>query len=173
MTLKYFSGLCAESPEPEVTVTTRDPFYVLQTLHPHSRYRITVVARTNIPGAPVSQVITTEPAAPTGPPRSLQATDTTSRRATLTWQAPPCPQTNGEVREYEYELQGIDPWATREIHKSTTVDTRAVVDALTPYTKYRAKVRAFTSHGAGPWSPDVIITTEPSGKSTMASISMP
>lgn len=101
--------------------------------------------------------------APIAPPRAVQVQDAQSRRFTINWQAPPCLQTNGEVREYEYEATGVDPWASREQYRNRIGDTRASVDGLTPFTKYRVKVRAWTSQGSGPWSQEIIVTTASSG----------
>lgn len=51
--------MCADTPEREITVQSRTPVYTLQGLHPHSRYRITIRAKTNVPGEAVTQEVTT------------------------------------------------------------------------------------------------------------------
>lgn len=55
-----FRGMCSDTtPEPEQTVQSREPRYTLQGLHPHSRYRVSIRAKTNVPGEAVTQEVTT------------------------------------------------------------------------------------------------------------------
>lgn len=89
--------------------------------------------------------------------------DVQPQRFAIRWQSPPCLQTNGEIREYEYEISGIDPWAARDQYKNKTRDTRTSLEGLTYFTKYRVRVRAGTDKGFGPWSPEVIAVTGSSG----------
>lgn len=61
LTYKLLSrGQCGGSPEREITVTTRDLAYVLQNLVPHSRYRLTVAAKTRGVGTPVTKDFETD-----------------------------------------------------------------------------------------------------------------
>lgn len=101
---------------------------------------------------------------PGAPPQAVQARSENPTSASVSWQAPPCVQTNGEIVRYEYSLEGVDPWATADTKVLTAVETRGRVDGLTPFTRYRVKVRAYTARGAGPWSPEVFVTTKGAGE---------
>uniref|UniRef100_A0A914W0E7 Fibronectin type-III domain-containing protein n=1 Tax=Plectus sambesii TaxID=2011161 RepID=A0A914W0E7_9BILA len=162
-------GMCQDVQERPVTLQSpgNSPSYTLQGLLPHSRYRITVAAKTTTAGEPVSQEITTEPAVPTGAPRSLRAEQPTeATRATISWQAPPCLDTNGEIREYEYEFRSDDKWASTDRKQGSSSTPRAVIDGLTAFTSYRVRVRAFTSKGPGPWSDEIVVRTAGSAEPT-------
>ena len=154
--------MCEDVRDRPVAVQSQgtSPSYSLRGLYAHSRYRIGVAAKTTVPGRPVFQELKTEESTPTAPPRSLRAEEPAQpTRVTLSWQAPSCLDTNGEIREYEYELKGEDSWALTERKQGMTSTTRANVDGLTAFTRYRARVRAFTSKGPGPWSEEIIVQT--------------
>ncbi len=151
--------MCQDTPEREQTTSSPSPTFSLRNLHPHSKYKVSVAARTNIAGEKVTTEFRTEGAPPSAAPRSLRGQGSTSTRVSLTWQAPPCLQTNGQITEYEFDIRGADLWAATDQRQRSVKETRTDIDGLTPYTKYRAKVRAYTSKGPGPWTSDVIVST--------------
>uniref|UniRef100_A0A915K3U2 Fibronectin type-III domain-containing protein n=1 Tax=Romanomermis culicivorax TaxID=13658 RepID=A0A915K3U2_ROMCU len=58
ITYKLLSkGLCNERGDREITVSSREPTYNLQGLFPHSRYRISVRAKTNVPGESIMEEV--------------------------------------------------------------------------------------------------------------------
>jgi hypothetical protein len=138
--------MCEQTPpDRPITVKSDRPSVSLHNLHPHSRYRISVAARTTTAGEAVSQEVTTDQAVPTSAPRSLRVqTPADATGLALNWQAPPCLDTNGEIREYEYELSGEDRWANGQKKQGVISATLVTIDGLTPYTKYRARVRAYS-----------------------------
>lgn len=153
-------GMCSEGgPGREMSFNSPSPGYTIEGLSPHSLYRVSVAARTNTLGEPVSDEFRTEGAPPTGPPRAVSGRSLSPTTAVLSWQAPPCLATNGEISEYEYEIRGTDPWATTQRQQGQSPESTVNVDGLTPFTNYVLKVRAFTNRGAGPWSPEVPFRT--------------
>ncbi|VDP03059.1 unnamed protein product [Soboliphyme baturini] len=160
------AGQCEEAPQPEVTRTNFEPYITLNSLYPNSRYKFTVMAETTIPGEIVSKEIITDQSVPTASPQAFQATEVSDKRILLQWQAPPCIHTNGEISDYEYELIGVDNWATGDSHIHRTPYTRAEINGLKPFTNYRGRVRAYTSAGPGPWSPYITIQTDSSAEPT-------
>ncbi|CAJ0579194.1 unnamed protein product, partial [Mesorhabditis spiculigera] len=152
-------GMCEEVREAPRTEQTTQPYFVLRNLHPHSKYRIGVAARTTIAGERVSQEVATEQSTPTSAPNYLRVDSAQQDSAQISWQAPACLQTNGEITEYEYEVSPAD----RRTHVQKTTNnvrgTRAQITNLQPNTRYNAKVRAYTARGAGPWSTEVALQT--------------
>ncbi|KRX64845.1 Phosphatidylinositol phosphatase PTPRQ [Trichinella sp. T9] len=152
-------GQCEDTPGRVVTLSSKEPRITLQGLHPNSRYKATVTAETTVPGEATSYEFVTDESIPSGAPRAFQATDIRSDRVHLSWQAPACLMTNGDITSFEYELTGADNWAAGQYHRQKTNSNSAEVTGLTGMTKYKGRVRAFTNKGAGPWSEYVIITT--------------
>ncbi|CAJ0941669.1 unnamed protein product, partial [Mesorhabditis belari] len=152
-------GMCEEVREAPRTEQSQQPYFVLRNLHPHSKYRIGVAARTTIAGERVSQEVSTDQSTPTAAPNYLRVEDSRQDSASISWQAPACLQTNGDITEYEYEVTPAD----RRTHVQKTTNnvrgTRAQITNLQPNTRYNAKVRAYTARGAGPWSQEVAFQT--------------
>lgn len=48
-----FRGMCDQTPERAITVSSERPSFTLQGLSPHSHYRVSVAAKTNIAGPSV------------------------------------------------------------------------------------------------------------------------
>lgn len=82
----------------------------------------------------------------------------------MSWHPPPCIKTNGDISEYEYEITSLNnqPSNIPQI-SDTSRSTRALLRGLIPGNKYTAKVRAYTSRGPGPWSPEVHFETARGG----------
>lgn len=168
--------MCDNRPEQPITVSSLQPSYTLTSLHPHSKYRIGVAARTTIAGTEspipdlhgrasisgerVSREIQTDPGVPTAPPAYVRVDRADESTAELSWHAPPCVHTNGDISEYEYEVFPSDPYASGVPRITETISgTRVPLQSLIPSTRYNARVRAFTSRGPGPWSPEVPFET--------------
>lgn len=84
--------------------------------------------------------------------------------AELSWHAPPCLQTNGDIIEYEYEVNAalsnrLSGSSMPARLSETTRLTRIPLRNLIPGLKYSTRVRAFTSKGAGPWSIEIYFET--------------
>ncbi|KIH48689.1 fibronectin type III domain protein, partial [Ancylostoma duodenale] len=118
-----------------------------------------VAARTTIAGERVSQEVQTDQSVPAAPPVYLRVEEARETDASISWQAPPCLQTNGEITEYEFEVTPADRRAAQQKIANNVRGTRAQVTSLQPYTRYNVKVRAYTGRGAGPWSTEVPFQT--------------
>ncbi|CAG9530835.1 unnamed protein product [Cercopithifilaria johnstoni] len=154
-------GMCDQVKEKPVTVTSDRPSFTLRGLLPHSKYRISVAAKTNIAGEHVSQEVQTEEAAPSGAPIYIRVTNILPTEVAIVWQAPACLQTNGEITEYEFEAT---PLERRDYDADGTIKqvirgTRTKITGLSAYTKYSVRIRAFTRKGPGPWSEPVQFQT--------------
>lgn len=80
--------------------------------------------------------------------------------AELSWHAPPCLQTNGDIVEYEYEVLSTSNRGNAIPRFSeNTRSTRIPLRNLVPSTEYTTRVRAFTSKGPGPWSNPIYFET--------------
>ncbi|VDN03313.1 unnamed protein product [Thelazia callipaeda] len=145
-------GMCGQISEKPVTITTETPSFTLKSLSSHSKYLISVAAKTNIAGERISQEVQTEDAPPTGTPIHIRITNVLAKEVDLVWQAPECLQTNGEITEYEYELRLIDQY-------NKAAGTKAKITGLSAYTRYSVRMRAFTRKGPGPWSVPVQFQT--------------
>ncbi|KAK0418386.1 hypothetical protein QR680_013533 [Steinernema hermaphroditum] len=154
-------GMCESTPDRPITVSSDRTGFTLQGLYPHSKYRIGVAAKTSIAGERVSEEVQTEQAPPSAAPIYLRVDAARPSDADVSWQAPPCLQTNGEVTEYEYELASEDRWANVPPKTERIRSNRARIGELQAGARYRLKVRAYTTKGAGPWSAEVPLHTAP------------
>ncbi|WKY00226.1 hypothetical protein Q1695_014798 [Nippostrongylus brasiliensis] len=152
-------GMCDQQQDVPRTISVTSPNHVITGLHPHSRYRVGVAAKTTIAGERVTQEVQTEQSVPSAPPLYLRVEEAKETDASVSWQAPPCLQTNGEITEYEYEVTPADRRATPQRIANNVRGTRTQVTGLQPFTRYGIKVRAYTSRGPGPWSADVAFQT--------------
>ncbi|VDM23730.1 unnamed protein product [Toxocara canis] len=152
-------GMCDQTPERAITVSSERPSYTLQGLSPHSRYRISVAAKTNIAGEPVTEEVQTDQATPSAAPLYIRADNPLPTEVDVTWQAPPCLQTNGEITEYEYELRHVDGDSQVPFKTNTVRGTRARIVDLNPFTRYTIRLRSYTRKGPGPWSEPVHFQT--------------
>lgn len=97
---------------------------------------------------------------PTAPPAYVRVDRADEASAELSWHAPTCIHTNGDITEYEYEVFPSDPYASGVPRITETISgTRVSLQSLIPGTRYNARVRAFTTRGPGPWSPEVPFET--------------
>ncbi|KAL3115899.1 hypothetical protein niasHT_007199 [Heterodera trifolii] len=164
-------GMCPSAVDhsaPTTLIADR-PSYTIQQLHPHSKYRIGVAARTQLgAGERVTREVQTDESAPTAPPANFRVDNVGEQNAELSWHAPPCVHTNGDITEYEYEIAAADRLSA-QIPRLTDVTrtTRVHLTGLLPSTAYSARVRAFTARGAGPWSPEMRFQTRPAALSVV------
>ncbi|KAI1721462.1 fibronectin type III domain-containing protein [Ditylenchus destructor] len=142
-----------------VTVESDRPTYTIGQLHPHSKYRVGVAARTTVAGERTTREVQTDQSVPTAPPANVRVDNAVDSTAELSWHAPPCVHTNGDITEYEYDVSPVGGHGNVPRLLETTRSTRVPLHGLVPNVRYTAKVRAFTSRGAGPWSPDIVFET--------------
>ena len=80
-------------------------------------------------------------AAPAGPPQYLSVSSKNSTSLTLTWQAPPASQQNGDIQLYTISLKERETDMTLEY---TAHGLMFTVHPLHPHYHYEARVRAET-----------------------------
>ncbi|ULU01578.1 hypothetical protein L3Y34_001716 [Caenorhabditis briggsae] len=153
-------GNCDNNQEAPRTITVNGSHFTITGLHPHSKYRVGVAAKSDVgAGERVSLEIQTDQAAPGGAPLYLRTEEIRPTDVSISWQAPPCLQTNGEITEYEYEVTAGDRRQTVQKTTENIRGTRARIENLQPQTRYNVKVRAYTARGPGPWSTEVPFQT--------------
>uniref|UniRef100_A0A8R1HV11 Fibronectin type-III domain-containing protein n=1 Tax=Caenorhabditis japonica TaxID=281687 RepID=A0A8R1HV11_CAEJA len=153
-------GNCDNNQEAPRTITVNEPHFTITGLYPHSRYRVGVAAKSNVgAGERMSLEIQTDQAAPNAAPLYLRTDEIHPTDVSISWQAPPCLKTNGEITEYEYEVTASDRRQTVQKTTENVRGTRARIQNLQPQTRYHVKVRAYTARGTGPWSTEVPFQT--------------
>ncbi|XP_036392369.1 Down syndrome cell adhesion molecule homolog [Megalops cyprinoides] len=134
-------------------------------LHPSSTYNIRMFAKNHIGKSEASNelTITTDEAAPDGPPQDVQLEAISSQSIKVTWKAPKKHLQNGMIRGYqvgyrEYSMGGS--YQFNIINMDTTGDSEMItLDNLKKFTKYGVVVQATNRAGTGPSSQEVITST--------------
>ncbi|XP_043927506.1 Down syndrome cell adhesion molecule isoform X2 [Protopterus annectens] len=134
-------------------------------LHPSSTYNIRMYAKNGIGKSEASNelTITTEEAAPDGPPQDVQLEAISSQSIKVTWKSPEKHLQNGIIRGYQI---GFREYSTGGNYQFTiiTIDTTGdsevyTLDNLKKFTQYGVVVQACNRAGTGPSSQELIATT--------------
>ena len=98
---------------------------------------------------------------PTAPPSSLQLEIVPFNQAEVSWSPPHEDFQNGILTHYTICLRAEtgENCIIEILHSATSPFLSVVLQNLSPDTVYRVRVRAHTSVGSGPYSPDVLFTT--------------
>ncbi|XP_039585396.1 Down syndrome cell adhesion molecule isoform X3 [Passer montanus] len=134
-------------------------------LHPSSTYNIRMYAKNRIGKSEASNelTITTDEAAPDGPPQDVQLEPISSQSIRVTWKAPKKHLQNGIIRGYqigyrEYSVGGNFQFNIISI--DTTGDSEVyTLNNLKKFTQYGMVVQACNRAGIGPSSQEIITTT--------------
>jgi hypothetical protein len=130
---------------------------IITELHPAYMYSCRVSAVTVEIGVFSGNItVTTEEAAPSGPPLYLTYGSVLSRSIQLAWNPPSIILRNGNITGYTVSVQNTETNETREL---STDGTSLTVTHLTPYVSYMFTVAAHTAVGQGPFTPKLSITT--------------
>ena len=98
--------------------------------------------------------------APSGPPQSIIAEDSSARSIYIAWDPPASEEQNGIITGYIVNITGVE---TGEQLQLTAQSQSVNVTGLTPYTTYLCIVAASTAIGPGPFSIQIIIQTPEAG----------
>lgn len=146
--------------DPIVLENVQDHQVFLEHLSPGSEYEVTVTLRrppnlpNTIPVKKTTRKFKTEDTTPTGAPINLKVESRQDTKLGYSWEPPECVEQNGEISQYEYEIEGLDDW-NNGTNQGISPRIKTEVGNLSPGSLYRFKVRAFTSAGPGPWSESV------------------
>ncbi|KAM4699564.1 cell adhesion molecule DSCAM isoform 1-T1 [Discoglossus pictus] len=134
-------------------------------LHPSSTYNIRMYAKNRIGKSEASNelTITTEEAAPDGPPQDVQLDPISSQSIRVTWKAPQKHLQNGIIRGYQIGFREYSTGGNYQFN-IITVDTTGdsevyTLDNLKKFTQYGVVVQACNRAGTGPSSQEIITTT--------------
>ncbi|XP_075710738.1 cell adhesion molecule DSCAM isoform X1 [Rhinoderma darwinii] len=134
-------------------------------LHPSSTYNIRMYAKNHIGKSEASNelTITTEEAAPDGPPQEVQLDPVSSQSIRVTWKAPKKHLQNGIIRGYQIGFREYSTGGNYQFN-IITVDTTGdsevyTLDNLKKFTQYGVVVQACNRAGTGPSSQEIITTT--------------
>ncbi|XP_066555690.1 cell adhesion molecule DSCAM isoform X2 [Amia ocellicauda] len=134
-------------------------------LHPSSTYNIRMYAKNRIGKSEASNelTITTDEAAPDGPPQEVLLEPVSSQSIKVTWKAPKKHLQNGMIRGYQIGYREYSTGGTFQfniISIETTGDSEVyTLDNLKKFTQYGVVVHASNRAGTGPSSQELIITT--------------
>lgn len=109
---------------------------------------------------------------PDGHPQNVVAVTRTSTAILVEWEPVPARQRNGYITHYEIELnQTTFPQLnTSELRQTSGAQLMLLLTDLEEFVEYTMRVRAYTSVGAGPFSPNVTNATFTDRKWHIASL---
>uniref|UniRef100_A0A8C7X804 Down syndrome cell adhesion molecule b n=1 Tax=Oryzias sinensis TaxID=183150 RepID=A0A8C7X804_9TELE len=135
-------------------------------LHPSSTYNIRMIAKNIIGNSNPSNelTITTDEAAPDGPPQDVTLDSTSPQSIKVSWKPPLKHLQNGVIRGYQVGYREYSPGGSHQftiISVDTTGDTTEsiVLDNLKKFTQYSVVVQAANRAGTGPSSQQVVVKT--------------
>ncbi|XP_035770965.1 Down syndrome cell adhesion molecule a [Neolamprologus brichardi] len=135
-------------------------------LHPSSTYNIRMFAKNLIGKSEASNelTITTDEAAPDGPPQDVQLEALSSQSIRVTWRPPKKHLQNGAIKGYqvgyrEYSSGGNYQFSVISVETTGDNAESLVLDNLKKFTQYGVVVQASNSAGTGPSSTEVAATT--------------
>ncbi len=103
---------------------------------------------------------------PSGSPQRVFIATVSQTTAVVDWIGPTCVERNGEIRNYEYEYEALDPFGSpwEQVKRGSSPQTQVELSNLVPDWLYRFRVRAVNSKGSGPYSEFVPLRTKPRRK---------
>ncbi|XP_048471430.1 Down syndrome cell adhesion molecule-like protein 1 homolog [Rhincodon typus] len=134
-------------------------------LHPASVYSIRIYSFNKIGRSEPSKELTvsTEEAAPDGPPMDVILQPVTSQSIRVTWKAPKKELQNGVIRGYQIGYRENGPGSNGQysiVEMKATGDSEVyTLDNLKKFAQYGVVVQAFNRAGTGPSSSEINATT--------------
>uniref|UniRef100_A0A670Y828 DS cell adhesion molecule like 1 n=1 Tax=Pseudonaja textilis TaxID=8673 RepID=A0A670Y828_PSETE len=134
-------------------------------LHPASVYSIRMFSFNKIGRSEPSKdlTISTEEAAPDGPPLDVTLQPMTSQSIQVTWKAPKKELQNGVIRGYQIGYRENSPGSNGQysiVEMKATGDSEVyTLDNLKKFAQYGVVVQAFNRAGTGPSSSEINATT--------------
>ncbi|XP_074642915.1 phosphatidylinositol phosphatase PTPRQ-like [Tubulanus polymorphus] len=134
-----------------VTVDRHPTNKRLKSLHPYSRYNVTVTAVT-ISGYQRNQslVFQTDPTVPRGIPTNVKLSRLEATNARIQWLPPPCETHNGYFSGYHYIL--FDKDRNGVVKQGNIFNNYVDIANLVPYRQYMFRVSVLNQHFKGNYS---------------------
>ena len=133
--------------------------FIINNLEESHYYDISISAENKAGSGPFTKnyTVLTNGGAPSSAPQNLRG-NSTQTSIFVSWNAPPAPDHNGEITQYELSYEGttLDANSNYSIYETGLM---AVLSNLHVNEIYQIRVRAFTSFGAGPYSTVILIKT--------------
>lgn len=105
--------------------------------------------------------------APTSFPQNISISNVTSTTISITWLRLPPQERNGEILQYEViynPLETFDGAITSMAINTSNSTFSVVIRNLEENVNYSISLRAYTSAGEGPTSPEIFTATDEDGK---------
>ncbi|XP_068091264.1 receptor-type tyrosine-protein phosphatase delta isoform X19 [Hyperolius riggenbachi] len=140
----------------------KEDHFTAKEIHKGASYVFKLSARNKVGfGEENIQEITIPEDAPSGFPQNLHCDSMSSTSVQINWQPPILAERNGVITKYILFYKDINnPHHQTEV-PIVPADTTVTLTTLKPDSIYDVKIRAYTSKGAGPFSPSVQFRTQP------------
>ncbi|XP_057200219.1 receptor-type tyrosine-protein phosphatase S isoform X2 [Triplophysa rosa] len=145
-----------------IEFSERENHYTTKEIHKGASYTFRLSARNKVGfGEETVKEITTPEDTPSGYPQGIVAESSTTTTIQVSWQPVVLAERNGVIVKYALQYKDINsPRSPSELF-ITAPESTVVLDGLKADTTYDIKMCAFTSKGAGPYSPSVQFRTQP------------
>lgn len=140
----------------------RENHYTTKEIHKGASYTFRLSARNKVGfGEETVKEVTTNEDVPSGYPQNIKAEGATTSTIQVSWQPVLLAERNGQIVKYALQYKDINsPRSPSELF-ITAPESTVILDGLRADTTYDIKMCAFTSKGAGPYSPSVQFRTQP------------
>lgn len=145
-----------------IEFSERENHYTTKEIHKGASYTFRLSARNKVGfGEETMKEITTSEDTPSGYPQGIVAESSTTTTIQVSWEPAALAERNGVIVKYALQYKDINsPRSPSELF-ITAPESTVVLDGLKADTTYDIKMCAFTSKGAGPYSPSVQFRTQP------------
>ncbi|XP_057200354.1 receptor-type tyrosine-protein phosphatase S isoform X19 [Triplophysa rosa] len=152
-----------------IEFSERENHYTTKEIHKGASYTFRLSARNKVGfGEETVKEITTPEDTPSGYPQGIVAESSTTTTIQVSWQPVVLAERNGVIVKYALQYKDINsPRSPSELF-ITAPESTVVLDGLKADTTYDIKMCAFTSKGAGPYSPSVQFRTQPVNQAVFA-----
>ena len=103
---------------------------------------------------------------PAAPPQNVNTVNISPTEIMVIWEEVPAIDQNGINTNYEVQIEPLQFTETLETMFVNATNTSVLVVGLEEYVEYNISVRAYTTVGAGPFSPAVAERTLEDGESS-------
>ncbi|KAK1175774.1 receptor-type tyrosine-protein phosphatase delta isoform X12 [Acipenser oxyrinchus oxyrinchus] len=147
----------------------KEDHFTITDIHKGASYVFCLSARNKVGfGEEIVKEISIPEDVPSGFPQNIVADSPTSTTFQLSWQPPVLSDQNGVIVKYTVLYKDINSPNNPSELIVMPPETTVKINGLKADTTYDIKVRAYTSKGAGPYSPSVQFRTQPLDQAVFA-----